>query len=246
MFLVKNSNDPAVAIHALQYVQPNPKMDYCLKSMVTDFRRGLTRHLVALTSDTTYAFERQSERAPLASITLRNLPLEMEQASRQSNLMKKQREIIEQQHVLMAQHQKKAQKLQEEFMKQQLQHSLNQQQKQQLDMAMSWRELLKLEDAVLRRRLTDANPLVRMLAVQMAGRRWLPVEKEAIALLADPNPPIRQAAWQTLVRLARGADFGPEPTATGPQIAMSRQHWNHWLSLQQDVPEERQPESGKK
>ena len=105
LFLVKNSNDPAVAIHALQYVQPNPKMDFCLKLMVSDFRRELTSHLTALTTDPTYVHGRPSERSPLVDVVLKKRPLELEQTRWQTSLMTQQREIFQQQQVLLAQQQ---------------------------------------------------------------------------------------------------------------------------------------------
>lgn len=118
--------------------------------------------------------------------------------------------------------------------------------KQQKEMQQLHRDLMKLDDATLRAKISEDNPLVRMLAIQVAGKKRLPVEKDLIGLLADPYPLVRQAARQSLVRLARSTDFGPEPTATGPQIAMSVRNWNAWLALQQDAPDDRPSESSQK
>jgi hypothetical protein len=89
-------------------------------------------------------------------------------------------------------------------------------------------------------KLKDEQPLVRWLAVQVAGRKRLPLERELIGLLSDPEPLVRQAAREALMRLSRGNDFGPLPTATAKQITQSLRAWRQWHSLQD--PPERVPE----
>jgi hypothetical protein len=54
------------------------------------------------------------------------------------------------------------------------------------------------------------------------------------ALSASPR------AREALIRLSRGNDFGPQPTATTRQIAQAVQAWRQWLALQD--PPERIPE----
>ena len=70
----------------------------------------------------------------------------------------------------------------------------------------------------------------------MAGQKRLPLEAELIGLLSDPHPQVRQGARQALVRLSRGNDFGPLPTATAKQISQSARSWRQWLHFQ-DPPE---------
>jgi hypothetical protein len=109
-------------------------------------------------------------------------------------------------------------------------------------MEQKWRELLEQkvremlgeDEAVIARKLRDEQPLTRWVAAQLAGRKRLHLEKELIELLTDPAPAVRQAARAALVRLSRGNDFGPLPTAT--QTAQSVQAWRQWHSLQ-DSPE---------
>ena len=108
------------------------------------------------------------------------------------------------------------------------------------------RDLMKQDESAVRSRITEENPLVRLVAIEVAAKKRLPLQKELIARLADPYPLVRQSARQALVRLARSTDFGPEPTATGPQIAMAMHNWNAWLALQQDSPGERPSESSQK
>jgi ribosomal protein L11 methylase PrmA len=98
------------------------------------------------------------------------------------------------------------------------------------------REMLGEDEAVIARKLRDEQPLTRWVAAQLAGRQRLHLEKELIELLTDPAPPVRQAARAALVRLSRGNDFGPLPTATATQTAQSVRAWRQWHSLQ-DSPE---------
>jgi hypothetical protein len=129
-------------------------------------------------------------------------------------------------------------KLQEKMLKQQLQNAIKQQQKQQKEMATTWRYLMKLENETLIRKITDPNPMVCMLATQMAGKKRLPVAKQCIGQLSNANPMIRQTARQTLVILGRSVDFGPEPSATPQQIAASVRSWSAWAAIQTDDPVE--------
>jgi hypothetical protein len=98
------------------------------------------------------------------------------------------------------------------------------------------RELAKAKQWSVAEKLKDPAPLTRWAAVQVAGHKRLHLEEDLIGLLSDPYPLVRQAARQALVRLSRGNDFGPLPTATGKQLAQSAQAWRQWHRLQ-DPPE---------
>src|ERR1043165_9227343 len=74
-------------------------------------------------------------------------------------------------------------KLQTTFITQQIQSGINLQNKQQEQMETAWRDVMKMEDETVVRRINDLNPMVCLLALQAAAKRRLPVEKEAIALL---------------------------------------------------------------
>jgi hypothetical protein len=81
-------------------------------------------------------------------------------------------------------------------------------------------------------KLHDEQPLVRWLAVQVAGRQRLPLEGYLIDLLSDPAPLVRDAARQALIRLSRGNDFGPPRNATAAQVAEAVRAWRQWYDLQ--------------
>src|SRR5207245_6217599 len=65
------------------------------------------------------------------------------------------------------------------------------------------------DETAVKEKLRAADPLMRWVAIQLVGKKWMPLEKDLIGLLADPMPGVRDAARQALVRLSRGSDFGP-------------------------------------
>jgi hypothetical protein len=85
------------------------------------------------------------------------------------------------------------------------------------------------------KQLREGPPLLRFIALQVISRRRVPVEKDLIEVLDDPDKTIRQAAREALVRIARGTDFGPSLTATKGSVAQSIERWRDWLALQQSV-----------
>jgi len=97
------------------------------------------------------------------------------------------------------------------------------------------RELSKEDAVVVANKLQDPEAMTRWVAVQVAGKKRLPLEDGLIRLLADPHPLVRQAAQQALYRLSRGTDFGPPANATAKQIAASQNSWRDWLGVQTDA-----------
>src|SRR5207248_2959521 len=93
-------------------------------------------------------------------------------------------------------------------------------------------QLIREDPATLAQKLKDPDPFVRWVAIQVAARKWMPVEKELVTLIADPYPGVREAAQQALVRLSRGSDFGPPATATPGQVEQAQAQWQRWLDLQ--------------
>ena len=85
------------------------------------------------------------------------------------------------------------------------------------------------------KQLREGPPLLRLIALRVISRRRVPVEKDLIEVLDDPDKSIRQAAREALVRIARGTDFGPSLTATKRDVAQSIDRWRDWLALQQSV-----------
>lgn len=94
----------------------------------------------------------------------------------------------------------------------------------------------KMEDenpALLRKKLVEGEPIVRIIAVQVIAKHRLPLEKDLITRLTDPEPTICQAARQALVHIARGTDFGPVPGASQTGVERSIEKWRNWLDLQE-------------
>jgi HEAT repeat protein len=84
----------------------------------------------------------------------------------------------------------------------------------------------------LKNSLKHENATVRLEAVTVAALKRPPVESELIDLLNDPQPLVRESAHQALVRVARGTDFGPLPTATPAEHTRAVRAWRNWLALQ--------------
>jgi hypothetical protein len=97
------------------------------------------------------------------------------------------------------------------------------------------RELVHEEQDTIATKLHDDDPWVRYVAVHVAAKKWMPVEKDLITLLTDPYPAVRDAARQALVRLSRGNDFGPLPNALPVQVTQAQEQWQTWLDLQTTI-----------
>lgn len=120
------------------------------------------------------------------------------------------------------------------FMAKQLQQMAQEQAKQAEMIDGLLRELSKEEAVVIANKLIDPDPMMRWLAVQVGGKKRMPIEHDLIKLLADPHLLVRQAAHDALFRLSRGTDFGPDAKATAKQIASSQVAWREWLAIQTD------------
>ncbi len=127
---------------------------------------------------------------------------------------------------------------QKNFLNGLLETTIKRQQKEQQEMAQIWRDLMKIDNDILIHKMSDHDPVIAQLAIQVAGKKRLPVEKECIALLKHANPTTRQTARQTLVRLARGVDCGPDPSANAQLISASIRSWSSWAAMQTDEPPE--------
>lgn len=227
--MVKNSNDPDVARYVIANLRDNPAALSCVRFMIKNLCKDAQRQLVQLSFNDPGYLQRHVDNPQLGTILTKKFEHEpikpMTFMMAQQDFLKKRDELFKKQGENMM-------KLQQELMKQQLQFLIKQQQKQQQEMATIWGDLLKLDNEILIRKMNDPNPMVALLAVQVAGKKRLPVEKECIELLSSAYPPMRQAARQTLIRLGRGVDFGPEPSATSQQIAASTRSWTSWSNLQ--------------
>jgi hypothetical protein len=90
--------------------------------------------------------------------------------------------------------------------------------------------------AALCQRLQDPEPLARWYAATLLGARRIHAEADLIQALSDPVGEVREAARQALVRLSRGADFGPRAGDPPARVQEAVQRWNRWLALQQPNP----------
>jgi hypothetical protein len=104
------------------------------------------------------------------------------------------------------------------------------------------KEYEKHDRHTLTKKMRDPNPLIRFLAIQSASVRHIHCEEELINRLKDPVPAIREAARNALVRLSRGADFGPTRAGGAASAANARDSnqaiasWRAWLRKQEETP----------
>jgi hypothetical protein len=103
---------------------------------------------------------------------------------------------------------------------------------QQSSMNLRIKHLYEGTPDLLRQKLNDGNPLIRVLVIFIIGQRRLHLEKELIDHLDDPIPLVREAPHIVLIRVARTTDFGPIPGASQKGIVRSIEKWQHWLALQ--------------
>jgi hypothetical protein len=85
---------------------------------------------------------------------------------------------------------------------------------------------------VIKEKLKDDRAEIRAAAARVAGSKGYRLGDELIDLLGDAEPDVRQAARRALVRLSRGADFGPERDADEAGQARAARQWRAWWSRQ--------------
>src|SRR6478609_1270513 len=122
------------------------------------------------------------------------------------------------------------------LLKKQMTQLIAKQQEQNKILEPILRRLVQEDKDDLQKSLASDDPLVRWLAAMVIGRKQVHLEETLIGLLTDDQPQIREAARQSLVRMARSTDFGPVPTATPQQRVQSAQAWRMWLDLQKESP----------
>lgn len=209
--LVEATKDPLVLVYVLTNLGKNVPPDACFTDSILHIRRKVLKRLFT-----------GPGRMPRASPMQANMFWVQQRqtwAVEMARLERKQRELIED-HLTTA-----LLDVQERDLTTQLfrQSSLE-------------RFIAKLAEAgpdVLRKHLGSDDPVARLLVILTIARRHLHMEKELIERLNDPHPAVRQAIHGTLIRLARGTDFGPARNATQPGITRCADRWRQWQSLQE-------------
>jgi hypothetical protein len=208
--------------HLGRGIPPNSK---CVLPLINRIREQLLRDLVLLRMDPSGGLVQRGRNAnPVERLQDRAAQLRSRLEQRDRMLAIQRERLLE---LRRQQQELWLQKTREQF-----EHLLRElaQRKQFLDQLA--RNLWGVSPETLAEEFRDNDPIVRWVAVQVAGARKYHLEGELIELLSDPQPEVREAAHQALVRVARGTDFGPAPTATATERAQALRTWRTWLSLQ--------------
>lgn len=115
----------------------------------------------------------------------------------------------------------------------QVQRSRNRERDQ--EKANEMRNIVRGDPEALRLKLKDKNPLVQLTAIHVIHNRRVPLERELIACLSDPQTMVRESARQALVRLSRGVDFGPKVGCNAERCRQATRRWESWLAQQQEA-----------
>lgn len=103
---------------------------------------------------------------------------------------------------------------------------------QQVARGLLVKNLSRLSDADVKKKLKDERPEIRAAAAKVAGNKMLRFGTELIDLLKDGDDYMRQAARQALIQISRGADFGPKSDAGEADRAAAIENWRAWWAKQ--------------
>src|SRR5262245_16768124 len=92
--------------------------------------------------------------------------------------------------------------------------------------------LARLESKLIKEKLQDETPAVRAAAAQAVASKHPRLGGDVIGLLTDASPVVRKAARQALVKLARGADYGPMYDASPSEREEAVKKWRAWWAKQ--------------
>jgi hypothetical protein len=98
------------------------------------------------------------------------------------------------------------------------------------------RHLTRARVAQLRKSLESDDAELRWAAAQVIAARGILIPEHVIPLLDDEDAQVRSQAHVTLVRLARGADLGPEDDATEEELAEAMDAWRDWWRQNRNRP----------
>ncbi len=105
-------------------------------------------------------------------------------------------------------------------------------QTQQLGRQLLSQVLSRQSAEALKDKLKDAQAIVRETTARIVGSKRLPLGAELIDLLSDDETAVRQAAHQSLVRLNRSVDLGPDSDASEAERSAAIKKWREWWAKQ--------------
>lgn len=85
---------------------------------------------------------------------------------------------------------------------------------------------------VIKERTKDDRAEVRAASARVIGGKNLKLGGELIDLLGDDNAGVREAAHAALVKLSKGADYGPAKNAATEERAAAVKKWRAWWEKQ--------------
>jgi hypothetical protein len=94
--------------------------------------------------------------------------------------------------------------------------------------------LTRLSSTAIKQKLKDKDAEIRTSAALVVGARKYPLAEELIGLLNDKSALVRKAAHKSLVKLARGKDFGPEQDASESERRLATEKWRMYWARQSD------------
>jgi HEAT repeat protein len=106
-------------------------------------------------------------------------------------------------------------------------------QQSQTDAEGLFRMFANNSDTLLAAQLQSPDTNVRWAAALLVGSRHLHEERELVRLLSDSAVEVRETAHNSLVRLARGTDFGPFPLDAKAKVEQAKLRWLSWLDAQE-------------
>jgi hypothetical protein len=95
------------------------------------------------------------------------------------------------------------------------------------------KNLVRQGTSVIKEKTKDDRAEVRAATARVIAGKAPKLGGELIDLLDDDNAGVRQAAHDALVKLARGADYGPAKTATREERAEAVKKWHAWWDKQE-------------
>jgi hypothetical protein len=88
--------------------------------------------------------------------------------------------------------------------------------------------LTRLKPDELKKKLEDEKAEIRLAAVKVIRNRDYRLGYELIGRLTDEDANVREWAQATLIKMARGTDYGPPKKATAEQREQAAERWRNW------------------